>query len=130
MHFVLVFVFGLFIFLVYLPALNRWHRQQFGVDMPSQNARRRIRQNARQKGIGVNAAHDQWVRNKTRRGGSAAPIGGRPIGVHPIVNEELPTAAMKGGAVRAVVRWGLILVGVTLSIPILAVVMALVTATW
>ena len=66
MHFLLVIV-CLIAIAVIMVATNDWHRKQTGVNMPSRNAMRRIRRNARQKGISHQAAYDQWLNNKQKR---------------------------------------------------------------
>jgi hypothetical protein len=53
--------------IIIMLAVNDWHRKKTGVNKPSQNAMRRIHRNARQKGITLSEAHDQWLRNKQRR---------------------------------------------------------------
>ena len=66
MH-VLLAIVCLIVVAILLSATNDWHRRQTGVNMPSRNAMRRIRRNARQKGISHQAAYDQWLHNKQRR---------------------------------------------------------------
>ena len=47
--------------------MNKAHRDATGVSMPSRNAMRRIRRNARKKGLPESAAYDQWLGNKHKR---------------------------------------------------------------
>lgn len=50
-----------------LSANNTKHHAETGVNAPDRAALKRIRRNARQKGISQEAAYGQWVRNKQRR---------------------------------------------------------------
>lgn len=68
-------VFAVLSFLIWLGANNQ-HREQTGFNLPSSNARKRIRRNARKKGISEADAHAEWVVNKRARlpKGSHAPV--------------------------------------------------------
>jgi hypothetical protein len=66
MHVVLI-ILSLIVIAIIMAATNDWHRKHTGVNMPSRNALRRIRRNARQKGISDQAAYDRWLHNKQRR---------------------------------------------------------------
>lgn len=50
-----------------LSANNAKHHAETGVNAPNRAALKRIRRNARQKGISQEAAYNQWVQNKQRR---------------------------------------------------------------
>ncbi len=62
---------GMIIGLILLPlswllmaAVNKDHRESTGVNMPTRNAMRRIRRNARKKEVAESAEYDQWVKRK------------------------------------------------------------------
>lgn len=59
-----------------LAAANQKHKEETGVSMPTRGAARRIRRNARKKGISEHEAHAQWVARKQQLAGlgpSASP---------------------------------------------------------
>lgn len=58
--------------LLVIGAANSYHREQTGVGSPSRNALRRIRRNARKKGISESEAHLRWLNNKSRRSNTLA----------------------------------------------------------
>ncbi|MCP1909637.1 uncharacterized membrane protein YoaK (UPF0700 family) [Bradyrhizobium elkanii] len=51
-------------------AVNKAHKDETGVNMPSRNAMRNIRRTARKKGISQQQAYDNWLRRKQRSGGT------------------------------------------------------------
>jgi hypothetical protein len=59
----------LFIFaLMLMFAVNKQHREETGVNMPSRGAMKNIRRNARRKGITEEQAYNEWLLRKQRRG--------------------------------------------------------------
>ncbi|OYU90133.1 MAG: hypothetical protein CFE29_14130 [Bradyrhizobiaceae bacterium PARB1] len=63
---------GMIIGLILLPfawmlmaAANKMHRDETGVNAPTRDAMRRIRRNARKKGISEAEAYNQWLNRKT-----------------------------------------------------------------
>lgn len=52
---------------VLMAALNKGHREQTGVDMPSRGAMRNIRRNARKKGTSEEAAYTAWLLKEQAR---------------------------------------------------------------
>jgi hypothetical protein len=54
-----------------LAAANQKHREETGVDGPTRDGWRRIRRNARKKGISESEAYLQWLNRKTRKTSSA-----------------------------------------------------------
>lgn len=50
-----------------MAAANKAHRDETGVDGPTRDAWRRIRRNARNKGISEAEAYNQWLNRKTRK---------------------------------------------------------------
>lgn len=59
-------VFAIISFLLWYGA-NKDHVERTGFNLPSANARKRIRRNARRKGISEAEAHAEWVVNKRAR---------------------------------------------------------------
>ena len=45
-------------------ALNKEHRDETGVNMPSRNAMRNMRRRARKNGISEKQAYDDWLKRK------------------------------------------------------------------
>ncbi len=64
---VVIGIIGLIISLALMAGANKQHKEEMGVNMPSRNAMKRIRRNAREKGTSEQAAYEQWLRNKQRR---------------------------------------------------------------
>lgn len=50
-----------------MAEMNKKHRDETGVNMPTRAAMKRIRRTSRQKGITQEAAYDSWVKTKQRR---------------------------------------------------------------
>jgi hypothetical protein len=92
---------GMIVGLILLPfswmlmaAVNKQHREETGVNMPSRSAMRRIRKAARKKSIGEVEAYSDWVRRKQKLS-SAKPS--TRSAIVPITNE----APAKPGRIRA-----------------------------
>ncbi|MGY4193367.1 hypothetical protein [Bradyrhizobium sp. USDA 4520] len=61
------FILAIVMFFVTI-AINKKHREETGVNMPSRNAMRNIRRTARKKGISQQQAYDNWLHRKQRSG--------------------------------------------------------------
>lgn len=79
-----------------IAAVNKEHRNETGVNMPTRSAMRGIRRTARKKGLTEEAAYNQWVERKQNRLKVVASatnqhivhtIGKRPV-VPNILNEQ------------------------------------------
>jgi uncharacterized membrane protein YoaK (UPF0700 family) len=57
---------GVVVMFFVMIAVNKAHRDETGVNMPSRNTMRNIRRNARRKGISEEQAYNQWVTRKQR----------------------------------------------------------------
>jgi len=55
-----------------IAAANKMHREETGVNSPTRDGWRRIRRNARKKGISEEEAYIQWLNRKTRKTSYAA----------------------------------------------------------
>jgi hypothetical protein len=90
---------GMIIGLILLPfvwalmaAVNKQHREETGVNSPTRDGWRRIRHNARKKGISEEQAYNQWLNRKTRKT-SAAARSIEPYHVHrPPITKPASTA--------------------------------------
>jgi len=51
-----------------LVGLNKQHREETGVNMPSRGSMRNIRRTARRKGISEQQAYEEWLARKQRSG--------------------------------------------------------------
>jgi hypothetical protein len=78
---------GVIIGLILLPiawalmaAVNKQHREETGVNAPTRDGWRRIRRNARKKGISGEQAYSQWLNRKTRKTAPARSV--EPHHVH------------------------------------------------
>lgn len=65
---------GMIVGLILMPfalmlmfAVNKSHREETGVNAPTRDAMRRIRRNARKKGISEAEAYNQWLNRKTSK---------------------------------------------------------------
>ncbi|WP_148287876.1 hypothetical protein [Rhodopseudomonas sp. B29] len=89
---------------VMLAGLNKAHREETGVNMPTRKAMRRIRRNARKKGITEAQAYSSWVKRKQQLAHigqvSTSLRSGKPNSVVPRA-AKLPAAAAKPPRVRA-----------------------------
>jgi hypothetical protein len=79
-------IFAIISFLIWYGA-NKDHVERTGFNLPSANARKRIRRNARRKGISEAEAHAEWVVNKRAR---------LPKGTHAPVRRSPPVPAISG----------------------------------
>jgi hypothetical protein len=62
---------ALILALMFLGFANKKHRKETGVNGPTRDGWRRIRRNARKKGISESEAYLQWLNRKSRRTSSA-----------------------------------------------------------
>jgi hypothetical protein len=76
-----------------MAALNKQHLEETGVNAPTRDGWRRIRRNARKKGISEEQAYNQWLNRKTRKVSSSTARSIEPYHVHrPPITKPASTA--------------------------------------